>query len=100
MALITDGEFTFANLIYLNPDIWKWNDKALMGLNSGVHSDIPPLSYLMIPPQGSSVWSNIGVPGEWLFRVDTAAALQPQRMCILVYSFPPSPQILMLLYKG
>ena len=84
MALVTDGVLSFVNLLYLNSERQKWSAGVQMGLSSGIKTSSPPLSNFMLPdapPGGDSIWSNTDIPGDWFFRVDTAAVLQPQRMC-------------------
>ena len=90
VALITNGVLSFVDLLYLNPETWKLSDSIQMGLNSGLESDSFPLSYFTLPnmPSGvDNVWGNTGAPGEWFFRVDTAVALQPQRMLLILATF-------------
>lgn len=71
--MATDGNQTYVLFVYRNP-LWKNNDTVISFIaGDGVHSFNLSLS------QTDSIFhfSNIGVPGAYIFRTDQETIMQP-----------------------
>ena len=93
VVLITDGECSFVTCLYADRHI-QWTTGDASGGDRGFGGTLAQAGFdagdetrfFSIPGSGTpyivdiELTSNIGVPGQWTFRVDLAEIVQPRTL--------------------
>ncbi len=76
MVVATDGQLSFVTFLY---DDIQWSDDDAV---AGIYRDDAPPAVVLIPGSDFdarilTTTSNVGVPGMWMYRVDSPDIIMP-----------------------